>query len=135
MDAFNFHGFESSFVPIKESTASTAYVDLTTTEDTVTLTPGASGNVLVALSAQIYDPTTDDIGHMGFALSGGNTLSASDDRSIGARARTAGASANISSVFLLTGLTDSPTVLKAKYRAGSSSEVHFANRRIAVIHL
>ena len=104
-----------AFVATSESTASTSYVDLATTTDTVTVIVGAAGIAEVALShvmsAATVNPSTI---LMSFAMSGANTQAATDKYNAGA-INTGGGGATGNS-FLLTGLTPGSTTFKAKYR-------------------
>ncbi len=127
------NGTAQAVVAASESTASTSYADLTTTTDSVTVTVGSSGKALVLISANIVSNTSGGANFMGYALSGANTVSATDGKSIMYYAAVTGITkANLSGIFLETGLAAGSTVFKAKYRFESFAG-SFANRRIAVI--
>lgn len=128
-------GTTQATVTASESTSSTSYADLTTTTDSVTVTVGSSGKALVLISANIVSNTSGGTNYMGYALSGANTVSATDGKSIMYYAPVTGSTkANLSGIFLETGLAAGSTVFKAKYRFESFAG-SFANRRIAVIPL
>lgn len=124
----------SAFVATSESTASTSYADLTTTTDTVTVTVGSSGNVLVVLFANISGGAANMTNYMGFAVSGANTISAADAQAVMYQSYTAASQGSVGATFLITGLSAGSTTFKAKYRVIGSTGT-FATRRIAVIPL
>ena len=120
-------------VATQETTTSTSYADLTTTTDSVTVTIGNSGIALVMLYAAIGNNTAGSLSYVSYAVSGANTIAASDSQSlyfqIASGAGNAGASGT---TFFLTGLASGSTTFKMKYRV-SATTGNFANRRIAVI--
>lgn len=117
-------------VATSESTASATYVDLTTTTDTVTVTVGASGTVLVWLYANIYD--NSGRGWVSVDVSGANTIAASDSNGGVATAIGTTTLGTVSVPVLFTGLSAGSTTFKMKYRAGQYTPSFF-NRRIIVI--
>ncbi|MCX8559757.1 hypothetical protein OS122_02440 [Mycolicibacterium mucogenicum] len=121
-------------VATSESTSSTTYADLTTTTDSVTATVGASGIVMVNVGASISWSTSSVQTFIGVALSGANTVAASDEFALIARLYTNGTQPmlQINTVFLMTGLTPGSTTFKMKYKVGGNSNT-FANRKITVI--
>ena len=127
------NGTAQAVVATQETTTSTSYTDLTTTTDTVTVTIGASGMAMVLLYAAIGNTTAGAISYVSYAVSGANTIAASDAQSlyfqIASGAGNAGASGTM---FFLTGLATGSTTFKMKYRV-SANTGNFANRRIAVI--
>lgn len=122
----------SSSVATSQSTSSTSYTDLATVHS-VAVTVGANGILLVSIASLIYYSAGTPDTYMSFALSGANTLAASDARSISnksANGITVGAS------FLLTGLAAGATTVTAKHKvnAGASTGV-FLNRNLFAIPL
>lgn len=127
------NGADSAFVATAESTSSASYTDLTTTTDSVTATIGSSGKALVFLRAQASGAASAKAMFMSFALSGANTVAASDAFSCnnqGASALTPDSS--ISAMFLLKNLAAGSTTFKAKYRT-TAGIANFYNRHFAVI--
>ena len=118
-------------VAASETTNSTTYTDLTTTTDSVTVTIGASGMALVLIYANIT--STGHAGVMSYAVSGANTIAATDAKSVSFWAASNPMSANIGGTFLETGLAAGATTFKLKYKTTYTETQTFANRRIAVI--
>ena len=123
-------------VATSESTTSTTYTDLATTTDSVTVTIGNSGVALVYTAASItYTSGTSVCPFVSFALSGANTVAASDGTSfILTNIVTTGFSHPVSRLTIVSGLAAGPTTFKMKYRV-SGGNWAFANRRISVIPL
>jgi hypothetical protein len=121
----------TAYAGANETTTTTTYVDLATTTDTVTTTVGASGMVTVHLISAMANSTTG-FSFTGFAISGANTLAASDPYSIESN----GSSnyTQFGATFLMTGLTPGSTTFKMKYRTSAGTS-NFVYRRIAVIPL
>ena len=121
-------------VATSENTTSTTYTDLTTTTDTVTVTIGSSGVAQVFISAYAYTSVAGQI-YFTFAMSGANTLSASDSYAVMDLIPSAGWYNRHGSSFLLTGLNSGSTTFKMKYKVQSGVTGTFADRRISVIPL
>lgn len=124
----------SNTVAASQGTSSTAaYVDLATTGPSATLNVPASGEVTVDISADYSaGGAAAQTGFMGVALSGANTVAASDARcarmtSLGA----VGVGATISNRFHFTGLNPGTTTFKAMFKT-STSTATFSNRTIIV---
>lgn len=117
-------------VAASEATNSSSYVDLTTVGPSYTMTPPASGKVLVFLYARLNNDTAGNGAVMGFAMSGGNVSSASDDKAI-----EAGGPEQFrkSGVFLLTGLTATSTTFTCKYKRRTGGIAGFEDRKIFVM--
>lgn len=114
-----------------ETTSSSTYTDLATTTDQVTVTVGSSGIVQVAITSYMKTNAVGSEAWCSFAVSGANTLAASDDRSI--MMSTASSSGHAASgVFVLTGLNPGSTTFKMKFRR-SANTAEFARRQISVI--
>ncbi|MGC7255674.1 hypothetical protein RBA19_21330, partial [Mycobacteroides abscessus subsp. massiliense] len=107
--------------------------DLATTGPSATLNVPASGEVTVDISADYSaGGAAAQTGFMGVALSGANTVAASDARcarmtSLGA----VGVGATISNRFHFTGLNPGTTTFKAMFKT-STSTTTFSNRTIIV---
>src|SRR5947209_8007473 len=71
-------GTQNASVTTGESTTSLTYTDLATTTDSVTVTIGSSGLALVFLYALLQNSQASSISYVAFAVSGANTIAASD---------------------------------------------------------
>lgn len=122
----------SASVATSQGTASTTYTDLATTGPSVTLDVPASGEIVVDISAWLQ-VSVGQTGYMGFALSGSNTLAATDARAAGGRnASTTAIIGTISRRVHLTGLSPGTTTVKAVYRVSASGTPAFSDRNIIV---
>lgn len=121
----------SAYVATSEGTTSTSYTDLATTTDTVTVDIGSSGEALVFLSAYMGASASSNLTFMSFAVSGANTIAASDDNSL-SMSTAAGGVQGAGNSFLLEDLSSGSTTFKVKYRV-SGATGNFARRRIIVI--
>ncbi len=139
VNSFNafFSGAAQAFVATDETTTSASYTDLATTTDSVTVDVGSSGVVLVSLFANAtYVSGAAPTVWVGVALSGANTVAATDARCcVGAFSHTNVVQWSPSGLFVMTGLTPGSTTFKMKYKvtAGGAASARFANRRITVI--
>lgn len=127
-------GATSATVATLETTTSTSYVDLTTTTDTVTVTIGANGLVLLILTCDHYNSTSGSFDYTSFAMSGANTLAASDANALGQKNAQASDEKTGSWVKVLTGLVAGSTTFKMKYRVTANTG-NFQNRSISVVPL
>jgi len=127
-------GPQTDSVATQESTSSTTYTDLTTVGPEVTVTVGSSGMVLLAMDCYMTGLDTAGVqDFMGVALSGANTVAASDSAAVSYRvADGSGQGAGI--CRLLTGLTPGATTFTAKYRV-TGATCQFSNRNLSVIPL
>jgi hypothetical protein len=127
-------GAGGALVTTSETTASTSYTDLTTVTDTVTATIGSNGLAAVLIHALMQNTVFTAISFLSFALSGANTVAASDTTAIEYQAFAANAFHQGGTAVLMTGLSPGSTTFKLKYKvsAGTGS---FSNRRISVIPL
>lgn len=125
------NGVANAVVATAETTTSASYADLATTTDQVTVTVGASGVVLVMIQSQASN-TGGNYNYTGFALSGANTVAASDAYCIQAVCHAGGVYMQTGSTFMMTGLTAGSTTFKMKYKTNTGTAT-FANRRISVI--
>jgi hypothetical protein len=118
-----------STVLTSEVGTSTSYAGLTTAH-TATVTVPASGNIIVGVTVDIScNQTTTS--RVSFALSGANTLAASDDNSIRSEL-----SANFvqteSMLVPLTGLTPGSTTVTVQYKGTGGNSVTLSKRRLVV---
>lgn len=123
-------GAATAYVPTSEATTSASYVDLATTTDQVTVTISASGMALVLMQAN--GTNTSGYAWTAFAMSGANTMAASDAYSIYYAPHAASVMQQMGVSYLLTGLTAGSTTFKMKYKSGGGTATFFY-RRIAVI--
>lgn len=121
----------SATVAAQESTTSTSYADLATIGPAVTVT--TSTEVLVIVSGELQNGTTDTSASMSFAVSGATTLAASDERRLAVLLQAADV-VGASLVIHVSELTAGSNTFTAKYRVGGGSGL-FTRRRITVIPL
>ena len=123
-------GAVTATVTTSESTTSTSYAALTTAGPSVTATIGANGLAFVTVSSYQYNSGANNTFH-GFAVSGANTLAASNINSVTVFGTNAiGASLTV----LLTGLTAGSTTFTSQYEVGGTTGT-FSNRMINVVPL
>lgn len=121
-------------VATQESTASTAYTDLTTSGPAVTITTGTA--VKVTLYAALFNSTQADGASMSVAVSGASTVAASDIVALAGQATTlSNVNYSACSTFVLSGLTGGSNTFTAKYRAVTGGTASFTNRNIIVERL
>lgn len=134
-------GAVASLIPAGEQITSTTYADLPTVGPQVTLTPGASGTVIVLLSAEVSAQNFygTQQAFMTVALSGGNTLAAADANALSNMDWSGGNSQDDDHAMfmsILTGLAAASTTFTAKYRYSIASGFgFFAARSMVVIPL
>lgn len=114
-----------------ENYSSSTYGDCTTITDTVTVTVPTSGKVLVFLQGGgAYVSGSGGSPVIAVALSGANTVAASDTNSMGVP-NTSGAG-----LFVMSGLSSGSTTFKMKYKSSAGTATFaFFSRRITVIPL
>lgn len=97
----------------------------------------ASGAVMVTVTAGIMSSGNGEEGFMGFALSGANTVAASDTRVVRGLGRNANDTFQGSATYYVSGLTAGNTTFTAKYRTETGGTVNntFSNRTIIVTPL
>jgi hypothetical protein len=132
-------GAAAATVATSETTTSTTYADLTTTTDSVAVTVGASGLLLVSVGATAANNTNGGQVLVGFALSGANALAAADINSAFWQSWIGGAVGGLSKTVLVTGLTAGSTVVKMKYTVANggngSGTATIYNRVISAVPL
>lgn len=127
-------GAAVSSVLTSETTTSTSFTDLTTPGPAVTVTVGANGILLIGLGGALQNSTSGAESHMSFALSGANTLAASDANDITLQAAAANQFIRAGRVVMLTGLSAGSTVVTSKYRVSANTGT-FTNRMVWAVPL
>ena len=120
----------SNSVLTSQTTTSTSFTNLTTVGPEVTVEVKKSGVLLILWADEQYVSTTNNT-YSSIALSGANTLSASDTQSL-INGTTALFGAG--TFLLLTGLNQGSTTVTMKYRTTGGTAT-FRNRRMAVLAL
>lgn len=118
-----------SYIFTGESTASSAFTDLTTPGPSVTLDVPDSGTVKVTVSATMTNATGDGC-LMGVALSGANTVGV--DTGVALRNDLETHTLGASRTHVLEGLTPGTTTFTAKYRRRTSGSAEFSGRDLTV---
>lgn len=127
-------GAATAYVATAESLNTTGYTDLTTITDSVTVTIGANGLALVALASYCINTTSATIAYAGFAMSGTNTLAASDKYAMYYQSFANSAFHKMGITFLMTGLSAGSTTFKMKYKASGNFST-WQDRMISVVPL
>lgn len=119
------------------TTAANVYQDLTTVGPSVTVTVGASGNLLIAMSAVGFSTVTtiSDL-YLAPALSGANVVAAADaNAAIGGTNLAAGAAipfVSVGRMLYMTALSAGSTTVKLQYRPDNSNAWNVKSRTISV---
>ena len=121
----------SNFVVTEETTTSTSYTDLATSQ-AVTLTTGTKA--LVIITSGMYNTQANLYVNMSFAVSGASSVAASDDNCLRLGYMGAGVSHRASSVAVLTGLTAGSNTFTAKFKTQSGTS-GFNQRYLFVMDL
>lgn len=124
----------NAVVATSEATSSSTYTDLTTTTDSVTVTVGASGIVMLMFSAEILVGTNGARAYVGFAVSGATTRAADDTTAMYYKGYASSTNHKAGISQLVTGLTPGSTTFKLKYKTSSGTGT-YQDRRIAVVPL
>jgi hypothetical protein len=120
-------------IPFYDSTTTTTYVDLPLISGpAITVANGTA--CLISVGSLLYNDTAGLGSRITFALSGSNTLSATDDNSFYAESGTAKDTFHGTWTGVRTGMTAGSTTFTVKYRttAGGGTST-FAHRVIAVV--
>jgi hypothetical protein len=125
------NGAATAVVNTLENTTATTFTDLATTTDTVTVTVGQSGLVIVLLQATLYGNGTS-YNYVSVALSGANTQAAASTVGLVYASPAANVLAQMGDCFALPGLSPGSTTFKLKYQVQGGTGT-FGNRRITVI--
>jgi hypothetical protein len=126
-------GSASSTVSTLETTTSTSYTDLTTTQS-VTLTTGTK--VLVLISCGLQTDSTSKRAFVSYAISGATTQAASDNNAlIFERPGSGGGQTNRFGVHSFATVTAGSNTFTLKFKAQTPAEGQFEYRTITVINL
>lgn len=125
------NGASSNLLATGESATSTSYTGLATAQ-TVTVTVGATGKLLVIIGAGIVG-TGGNQSYVSFALSGANTLASADKNGVSTNTTTVDAS-QYDRTVLLTGLNPGSTTVTFQARVGGGTGT-FKNRNLVAIPL
>lgn len=128
-------GAQAAVVLTNETTGSASYTDLATTSDTITVTVGVNGLLLISISGLLSNSSANNPAQMSFALSGANTQAASDAFSILYEPYAGNGIGTMGAAFLVTSLSGGSTVVKLKYKCNIGGTSSFANRRVAAVPL
>lgn len=120
----------AGFVSTSESSALTTFGDITTVGPSVTVTSGATA--LVSVNSRLSNATAGANARAGYVISGATTIAADADRANAFQSGTAGQLANVSSVFLQTGLTNGSNTFKEVYQQGGGTGT-WSSRTISVL--
>lgn len=122
-------GAEEDLVGTSQSTTNTAaYIDLSTTGPSVTMTTGTFA--IVTLTAGLENSSANAASLMSYAVSGATTVAATDAVALITDGLLA-SNANVRSVSSVVTLNAGSNTFTAKYRAGSGTAT-FAERRLTV---
>jgi hypothetical protein len=122
-------GASSPIVTASETTTSTSPTDLATVTDTVTVTVGANGVVLLGLHSYMFNNTSGAFTQVTFEASGANTIAASADKALRYKSANSSNDIQTGTTFRLTGLNPGATTFKMKYSVTAGTGT-FANRHI-----
>ena len=118
----------------QQTTASTSYVNLTTTGPSVTVTTGTKA--LVILSAEMSNGDTGQYSYMSFECTGATTINPGDDIALAFKQTNSTTDQRLmASYALVATLTAGSNTFTAKYKASAAGTAVFKNRRIFVINL
>jgi hypothetical protein len=113
-------------VNVSESTASTTYVNLTTSGPSVTCTTGTSA--LIVVSAEIHNATASEAGKVGIDISGATTEAPDVNYSLRQESSGTGEFQQCSLARLHTALTPGSNTFKMMYQAsGGTASFNFRN--------
>lgn len=109
-----------SNVATAETTSSATYAALATAQ-TVSVTVGASGRLLIAWNANAYRNGLGDTVFASVALSGANTVAASDTNCATASSAIANGACPVGRTLILVGLTPGPTTVTLQWKTGGAT--------------
>lgn len=127
-------GSAQSFVTTSQSTTSTSFTDLATSQS-ITLTTGTK--VMVVLTSYIRTNVGGDSAYMGFEVSGASTVSSTTTKAIQMTPDETVSQypdMQMSAVYFQT-VTAGSNTFTAKFRCTGGSSATFANRQLLVIDL
>lgn len=131
-------GATGAFITASETTTSTSYADLSTVQS-VTVTVGANGLLLVGYAANMKNDTANAFCMAAPALTGANTDTASDNYAAKYQAYTANAEYRIGGTKLYGGLAAGSTTVTLKFHVqtggGGAGTGTFSNRELWAVPL
>lgn len=122
---------QTATVVTQESSTATTFGDiLTTVGPSVTVTSGATA--LISVHSRLSNASATSTTRTAYLISGATSIVADADRATAFMSSTAGQIANVSGVFLQTGLTGGSNTFKEQYKcdAGTGS---WSSRTISVL--
>jgi hypothetical protein len=124
-------GFTSvgNVVLTEQSTTSTSYTDLSTSQS-VTLTTGTKA--IIFLTCEAKNGTVAGRNRISVAVSGSSSIAASDDYSAIFRYPVADPTSTITGTFFLTGLTAGSNTFTMKFKSVDGTTASFQNRYLIV---
>lgn len=135
-DLLNLYNYGAGFDASSTGTSSGSWTTDGGAGPSVSVYPGSTGRLLVIVGATVNVPTSTTFGGIGFRLTGGNVVSASDDNSAAIQSAASALTIAVSSARVLTGLTaDVATTVEAMYRSDGTRTTNFTNRLILAIPL
>jgi hypothetical protein len=125
-------GGQYAEIATSQSITNTSFVDLATVGPEVTVIVPASGKIFISFGANMTVGTSGNSSRMTYALSGANTVAASDSVSLRAiHSATTGTSAYVTGI--ISGLNPGSTTVTMKYRSGPSGSATWSARTLTVI--
>ncbi|WP_326564563.1 hypothetical protein [Micromonospora peucetia] len=121
----------SATINTQETTTSGSYTDLATVGPTVTLTTGT--NVIVILTACLFNSVAGSTAQMGFQVSGATSVAPSLNQSLIYESSASADISQMSVVVPVGGLTAGTNTFTAKYRADPSGTATFLRRSLLVL--
>lgn len=121
---------QGAIVATSESTASAVYTDLATVGPSVTLTVGPSGVIITIVSANAANTVGGVNCLCSAALSGSNTVAATDKQSAFCDSVGAGLTYRVGAVGVFSGLAGGSTTVTMKYKAVAGTAT-FLDRHLA----
>ena len=118
-------------VDTSQSTTSTSFTNLATAGPAITIDVPASGKIWLSFGANIANSVTGGNSYIALAVSGSNTVSASETGIYGLSYQSSGnAWGQTGKSFLVTGLTPGSTTFTMKYKVSTGTGT-FRNRYIS----
>lgn len=124
---------QDAVVSTSETSTSATYADLATVGPQVTATPGPQGKLIILMSSTIASSLAGTSAYISAALSGGNTLAASDANGGLVQPGINNGGGSVARVLILSGLTRSATTVKMQYRVGGGATGTWSCRSLVVI--
>ncbi len=122
----------TAMVTTLETRAATTYGALATAGPSLSVTVGDSGKLMVGISCLIQPTSDNDGGAVSVALSGANTVAASDSKRIAFVGLVVNAQAEFGKTLIFTGLTAGVTTVTMQYKDlfDTGNDVSYGNREL-----